>query len=504
MSTCPFPVFVASWNEVQGMTTPDLHFQIASWLSADIGEAERNLLLMAFRNSGKSTLVGLYAAWLLTCDPELRILVLAADHQLATKMARNVRRILERHPLTPSLRPKAADEWASDRFTVNRTREHRDPSMLAKGIGANITGSRADVVICDDVEVPNTCDTPGKRIDLRARLDEIEFVLVPGGLTLYVGTPHTYHSVYAETCRPETGEGRPYLDGFKRLVLPIYDGAGESRWPARFPRSRIEAIRRRAGPAKFQSQMLLEPANVIDSRLDPERLKPYDHELEYREGNGEPILTLGGKRLVSASCFWDPSFGRPDTRGRPAGDGCVIAAVFTDADGDYWLHGIDYLSFRPGLADEIDEATQLCRQAVAFARRHFVPAVSIETNGVGKFLPGLFRRELNRAGLACAVIEHTSSRNKVDRILEAFDAVLAAGRLHASRRALASSFVTEMREWRPDVSGRDDGLDAVAGCLLAEPVRLAREDRTRTERARTKTAWRAGLKPTRLKTDFEV
>jgi hypothetical protein len=32
---------------------------------------------------------------------------------------------------------------------------------------------RADVIICDDVEVPNTCDTPGKRLDLRQRLSEI-------------------------------------------------------------------------------------------------------------------------------------------------------------------------------------------------------------------------------------------------------------------------------------------------------------------------------------------
>jgi len=31
-----------------------------------------------------------------------------------------------------------------------------------------------------------------------------------------------------------------------------------------------------------------------------------------------------------------------------------------------------------------------------------------------------------------------------------------------------------MREWRPGGRGRDDGLDAVAGCLGDEPVRLAR------------------------------
>jgi hypothetical protein len=162
-----FPVFVAAWNEMQRLGTPGLHFEIATWLAQRWNDGDRELLLMAFRNSGKSTLVGLFAAWLLVMNPELRIMVLAADHQLAQKMVRNVRRILERHPLAQGLRPAAGEEWASDRFTVNRRREHRDPSMLAKGIGANITGSRADVMICDDVEVPNTCDTPAKRAELR-------------------------------------------------------------------------------------------------------------------------------------------------------------------------------------------------------------------------------------------------------------------------------------------------------------------------------------------------
>lgn len=494
-----FPVFVAMWNEVQRLSTPHLHFEIAGWLADKWATGERELLLMAFRNSGKSTLVGLFAAWLIACDPELRILVLAAEQQLAVKMVRNVRRILERHPLTAGLKPKAAEEWASDRFTVARAMTHRDPSMLAKGIVANVTGSRADVVICDDVEVPNTCDTPDKRQALRDRLDEIDFVLSPDGLRLFVGTPHTYHSIYAETARTELGEAKPYLAGFHRLILPIVDDAGESRWPERFPPSRIDAIAERAGPAKFRSQMMLEPSDISEARLDPDRMQPYDLELSYREGNGEPVLKLGDKRMASVSCFWDPSFGRP---GR--GDGCVIAAVFTDADGDYWLHGIEYLTHNPALADDMDEATQLCRQAVSFARRHYVPAVTIETNGVGKFLPGLFRREVGRAGLTCAVLEHNSSRAKAARILEAFDAVLAAGRLHISNRARAGKFVSEMRDWRPDGNTPDDGLDAVAGCLLAEPVRLGRHARSSDARARNMTRWRPGFDPVRLTADFDV
>ncbi|MCK5777824.1 MAG: phage terminase large subunit [Rhodospirillales bacterium] len=494
-----FLVFLAAWNDVQGLGTPGLHFEIASWLETRWRSRDRELLLMAFRNSGKSTLVGLFSAWILVCNPELRIMVLAADHQLAQKMVRNVRRILERHPLAMGLRPARTEEWASDRFTVTRGREHRDPSMLAKGIGANITGSRADIVICDDVEVPNTCDTALKRDELRDRLDEIDFILVPGGLRLFVGTPHTYYSVYADTARAEVGEERPYLAGFRRLVLPVTDETGASRWPERFPPERVEALRRRAGPAKYASQMMLQPTNVLDSRLDPDRIRSYSDELDYREANGEPLLHLGGRRLVSASCFWDPSFGRP---GR--GDASVIAAVYTDQDGGYWLHGIEYMTHVPEIADRIDEATQLCRQAVSFARRHFVPAVTIETNGVGRFLPGLFRRELGRAGLAAAVIEHASSRNKTDRILEAFDAVLAAGQLGAHRRVWDSPFIREMREWQPGGNGPDDGLDAVAGCLLAEPVRLTEPGRVRDPRARGMTAWRGASTPVRINADFDV
>ena len=77
--------------------------------------------------------------------------------------------------------------------------------MLAAGLDSNITGARADIVICDDVEVPKTCATRALRDKLRQRLGELEFVLTPGGLQLYAGTPHAWDSIY--------GTGRPGLSG---------------------------------------------------------------------------------------------------------------------------------------------------------------------------------------------------------------------------------------------------------------------------------------------------
>lgn len=470
-STVSFPEFVWIWNHCEGLDTPRIHREICAWLDECHRRDRRRLLLLSFRNSGKSTIVALYAAWRLYRCPDLRILTLSGEFSLAKAMVRQVRRIIERHPLTRRIVPERAEQWAADQFTVRRRSTLRDPSMIAKGILSNITGLRADLVICDDVEVPNTCDTQAKREDLRTRLSEINFVLVPEGTQVFIGTPHTYYSIYAEEPRTDAGESKPFLAGFDRLEIPLVDDRGHSAWPERFSAERIDALRRETGPAKFASQMLLRPTDPADCRLDPDRLRRYGEELTYTEGNGIPMLSVGGVRLVSASCWWDPAFGAVD-----GGDASVVAAVFTDEDGNQRLHRVAYLQPDPRLSQEVDEATQLCRQVCTFVAALYLPAITIETNGLGRFLPSLLRSELRRAGIRCAVVEHASSRGKDLRILDAFDAVMAANRLFAHESVWQTPFPREMREWRPGRGGRDDGLDAVAGCLLSEPVRLPRVD----------------------------
>ena len=497
-----FRNFLVLWNTVQDLKDPAHHLEIADWLSAGWLGRDRRLLLMAFRNSGKSTVVGLFAAWLLKTNPSLRIMVLSADLALAKKMVRTVKRIIERHPETQGLKPDRADQWAAEQFTVNRQMELRDPSMLARGMGANLTGSRADVVICDDVEVPRTCDTAPKREDLRARLSEIDYIIVPSGMQLYVGTPHTYYTIYADEARREVGESAPFLSGFQRLVKPILDDQGRSAWSERFPLDAIERIRRATGPNKFNSQMMLKPVSIADGRLDPDRLRPYEAELEYREARGMPVLTLGGRRMVSATCWWDPAYGVNARQGLASegktGDGSVVAALFSDGEGGYWLHRLRYLSAIQG--EDEDEASQQCRQVAEFLRDFHLPAVTLEVNGVGRFLPGLLRRELARTGVSATVLEAHSTVPKDRRIMEAFDAVLAAGALHAHRSVWDTPFVREMREWRPEGrhKGHDDGLDAVAGCLSAEPVRFGS-----WPRAVRHTDWR-GAQAARAVTDFAV
>jgi hypothetical protein len=470
MNPVSFPVFLSVWNSQQKQQTPDVHIRIASWLERRYLNGDRRLLLMAFRACGKSTLVGLFAAWLLYRNQSLRILVVAADLQLSRKMARNVKRIIEKHILTAALRPDSPDQWAADRFTIIRDSELRDPSMLARSVLTNLTGSRADIVICDDVEVPNTCDTADKRASLRERLGELDFILTPDGLTLYVGTPHSYFTLYADTPRSEIGESAVFLENYKRLVVPIIDKNGQSAWPDRYALDDINAMRVRAGPNRFASQMLLQPMNIAQGRLDPKSLIPYRAGLDYTEAGGQAVLSLNGIRMQSACAWWDPSFATD------SGDKSVLAIVFSDGKGQYYLHKMLYLP--PAKTADTDEATRQCRLIAQALAENYVPLVGLEINGLGRFLPGLLRKELTAQNLSVSVREVSNRRPKDLRILEAFDAVLAAKALHVHADVLKTPFALEMAEWRPGGKGHDDGLDAVAGALSLDPLRLGTGLRT--------------------------
>lgn len=188
--------FLDLWNEILGFKTPLHHKEIMAFLVSIWTGKKRRGLLMSFRHSGKSTVVGIFAACVLYLQPETRILILSAESGLASRMVTHIRHILENHPLCKELIPNVKKEWALGRITVNRPVGIREPSVICQGVHGNITGMRADLIICDDVEVPNTCNTAQKRELLREKLRELDFILSPTGTMIYIGTPHTMDTIY--------------------------------------------------------------------------------------------------------------------------------------------------------------------------------------------------------------------------------------------------------------------------------------------------------------------
>ncbi len=188
--------FLDEWNAILGLKTPRHHRQIMNFLFDCWTKAPHRGLLMAFRHSGKSTVVGIFAACVLYMRPETRILILSAESTLAGRMVSHIRHILENHPRCADLVPAIKKDWAAGHITVNRPIGIREPSVICQGVYGNITGMRSDLIICDDVEVLNTSNTSQKRANLRERLRELDFILSPNGAMLYIGTPHTNDTIY--------------------------------------------------------------------------------------------------------------------------------------------------------------------------------------------------------------------------------------------------------------------------------------------------------------------
>lgn len=450
-----FTDFFAVWATLQGWEVPVLHLRIIRFLERHPEWFNNTAVLQVFRGAAKSTIVGLFVTYQLVKDPTLRFMILSADHKTAGKVVADVISIIQRHPLAQHLHGKE-NTWRANTIFVSGYKDARSPSVTSWGIMSNLTGSRADWIIFDDVEVPKNASTQLMRETLRLKLAEPQHILVPGGKQLFIGTPHSYESIYPEIVD----------DGAESLKIPLvedYEGefpniTGTSSWPERFPIEEILDRQRKAvSKANFLSQYQLIPYNADDSVLDPTLMTVYRNEIDLYQANKETVLRIGNQRMVSCSVWWDPALSQHST------DDSVISVVFSDNTGHYYIHRVQKLT---GNAEE--QAKQVKELALSLN----LPHVTIETNGIGAFLPAILRQVV--AGTGISVEGKGTRRDKAEKIIHAYEARLSAGYIHCHYTVWESPFVSQMRDFNPKLIGRgkDDFIDSVASAILNEPIRV--------------------------------
>ncbi len=161
---------------------------------------ESDLILNGFRGVAKSTITGIYVAWLLFKDPvNTQIIYVGANQEEAKKFMKFTRGLLEIVPflnfLIPDVKRGQKDNALS--FDVAPAEVRIQPSCKAVGIFGNITGNRATDIIADDIETSENCDTQIKREHIESAVTEFRQVVSPlKGKLLFLGTPHTEISIY--------------------------------------------------------------------------------------------------------------------------------------------------------------------------------------------------------------------------------------------------------------------------------------------------------------------
>ena len=413
------PIFFMIYAKSKGWIIPRFHIEVCEFLEnyGNVG------LLQLPRGHGKSTLLEIYTAYKIYKNPQELILAMSATDSDALKTSRSAIDILSSHPLT-------SDNCTQNRGTVTKwwvseCEDVKHGNVYAKGILSNITGSRATIIINDDTENLNTTATQELRDKLQYKLGEQTHILIPGGSRLFVGTPHSFDSLYTKIkemgansfIRPMYGYSNR-LEGVKKgkvykldvcgedVSYDVFSGIGVNSsipsytiinnhilfkedyplvdiyhsplWEDRFTTEVMLQRRKECLSLNgWDSQYMLNSKPLGDSPLDINLFKAYSSELEVKVANRERVAHINSKQIISVSACWDPSSGKA---GR---DVSAVSVVFKDQQGMSYWH--DAVSLTGELAITEENGRIKGGQVwgvVDVIIKYSIPNIQIETNGI--------------------------------------------------------------------------------------------------------------------------
>jgi hypothetical protein len=242
-----------TWKHLRLPNPTAVQYDIADFLA----NGEQRTIICAFRGVGKSWITATYVLWRLLLDPQLNILVVSASKNRADDFSTFCLRLLSEMPMLRHLYPTSSQRQSKISFDVALANASQQPSVKSLGITSQITGSRASVIICDDVETSGNTQTDFMRSKLAEAIKEFEAVIKPdtSSRIIYLGTPQTESSIY----------NRLQERGYKIRY-----------WPARYPNEaqiktygsnlapiinntwKIDLIGQATDPSRFSEKDLLE------------------------------------------------------------------------------------------------------------------------------------------------------------------------------------------------------------------------------------------------------
>lgn len=156
----------------------------------------RRIVIEAFRGVGKSYITAAFCIWVWLHDPQAKILVVSASQERADAFSTFIKQLLHDVSWLNYLAPRPGQRSSNLAFDVGPATPDQSPSLKSAGITSQITGSRADYIIADDVEIPKNSMTHIMRERLAELVKEFDAILKPLGRIIYLGTPQVEQSLY--------------------------------------------------------------------------------------------------------------------------------------------------------------------------------------------------------------------------------------------------------------------------------------------------------------------
>lgn len=196
-SACTTDLFFLS-KEILGYKdlTERTHGNISRLLESK--DIQRKLIVTP-RGSFKSSLgvVG-FSIFRALQDPNIRILI---DSEIYTNSSNFIREI-KGHLANPVLEGAFGDfrsksDWTEGSLTISqRSRNFKESTFTASGIGTEKTGQHYDLIIADDLNSPKNSQTDEGRQKVIDHYRYLNAILEPGGEFVLIGTRYAANDIY--------------------------------------------------------------------------------------------------------------------------------------------------------------------------------------------------------------------------------------------------------------------------------------------------------------------
>lgn len=188
----------------------------------ELASGPREDIIRCFRSLGKSYITSAYAIWRLMRNPrDEKIMVVSATGSKSKEFVAQTKGICQSMPLVQWLLEGPRDNGATRRdmaeqFDVAGASLSQSYSVVARGITGQITGSRATLLIADDIEVERNSLTEEARRRI-VKIVQSDFVPITKtewgkGDIIFLGTPQTEESVYNTLVKEM---------GFRCFTIPV-------------------------------------------------------------------------------------------------------------------------------------------------------------------------------------------------------------------------------------------------------------------------------------------
>jgi len=453
-----FKLFLqALWDQLDLPQPTRAQYAIADYLQS----GPKRLQIQAFRGVGKSWITGAFVLWTLFKNPEKKIMIISASKERADNMSIFLQKLIIETPWLKHLQPKSDDSrWSRISFDVNCS-PHQAPSVKSVGITGQLTGSRADLMILDDIEVPGNSMTELMREKLLQLCTEAESILTPkdDSRIMYLGTPQTTFTVYRKLAersyRPFVWPARypKSLSNYEGLLAPqlqedIDMGAesGTCTDPDRFDNEDLIDREASMGRSNFMLQFMLDTsmsdaekfplkmADLIVTSVNPKEAPdaivwcsdPVNVIKEL------PTVGLPGDyfyKPMQLQGEWGPyteTICAVDPSGRGSDE--TAACYLSQRNGFLYLH--EMRAYRDGYSDK----TLL--DILRGCKKYDVSTLVIETNFGDGIVSELFKKHLQQTKQNIFVDEVRANVRKEDRIIDSLEPVLNQHRLVVDRSVI--------------------------------------------------------------------